>query len=171
MNITATCPGCGAALSLNENETSTTCPYCHTHFEVNLEQTSPELNKKEPPAEPVSEPIVPAAEDVITPPQPPAGSDFYNPPVSGGPGAAPADFYNPPISGQAQTNPNSLYNPPISSGGQDYTPPPFSQTTTTVRSASRISGRGLWITIAVTTLIVFCVSCLCLLAIVRGIGN
>jgi hypothetical protein len=29
----------------------------------------------------------------------------------------------------------------------------------------------LWITIGVTTLIVFCVSCLCLLAIIRGIGN
>jgi hypothetical protein len=168
MSISATCPGCGVTLSLNENETSITCPYCNTHFIIDLDQTNPSLQKTEPPAPPAFEPFVPSAEDVITPPQPPtSGADFFNPPLSGETQVSPADPFNPPISGQTSTD---LYNPPVASGSQAYTPPPpFSQAAGGF--TSRISGRGLWLTIGITAFVVFCISCLCLLAIVRAIGN
>jgi hypothetical protein len=170
MSISATCPGCGVTLSLNENETAITCPYCNTHFNVKLDQTSPTLEKSQPPAPPAPDTYVPSPEDVITPPQPAQTSapdaGFFNPPIPGEPPVSPADVYNPPISGQT---PMDVYNPPLSSGGQAYPPPPFTQPTGSL--TSRISGRGLWLTIGITTFVVFCISCLCLLAVVRSFGN
>jgi hypothetical protein len=175
MNITVTCPGCTAALSLSDTEKSTTCQYCGTHFEVNLDETNPTLRKTEPADQPVSETYVPSQEDVISPPAgqtSASGGNFYNPPISSQSPDSQSDVYNPPVSGQAPTDPSSLYNPPISSSGQAYTPPPFGQTTVIPTSpTSRISGRGLWITIGITALVVFCISCLCLVAIFRGFGN
>ena len=41
MSIQSNCPGCGAQINVEESGGQVTCPYCSTHFEVNMEGVQP----------------------------------------------------------------------------------------------------------------------------------
>ena len=160
MAITTTCPGCGATLSIDENQPSITCHFCGNHFNVNLDETAPALNKALPPADPT-----PAS---AQPPIP----DAYNPPIPEAVGNAGNDLYNPAIPGAASTPREDVYNPPledISSGSsQTYSPPPFSAPLEQPL-ISRLTGNRLWVAIAIAVMVIFCISCLCMVAISRTV--
>ena len=161
MAINTTCPGCGSSLSIDENQQSVTCQFCGNHFNVNLDETAPALKKATPPAD--SDPAAAV--------QPPA-QNSYNPPVPGAVNDASSNPYNPPIPGMPPTPPTDVYNPPledISSGSsQPYSPPPFSAPAEQPL-ISRITGNRLWIAIAVAVLVIFCASCLCMVAFSQAI--
>lgn len=157
MPITTTCPGCSATLQIEETATSATCPYCGNHFEVKMDGgVAPELRKAAAPP-PTPESLLPTSvvSELPTPPVPsadPDASSFYNPPI---PGASPIiDLYNPPI---ANTPPP----PPDGS----YAPPPLY--TTIADKGGRLTGSRLWIAIAIGVFAIFCISCLCMVAILN----
>ena len=162
MPITTTCPGCGATLNIDESQQSVTCNFCGNHFNVNLDETAPTLNKAVPPAEPPTEPARPLT------------SDISNLPMPGADGTPGDDLYNPPIPGAAPTPPEDVYNPPledISSGpSQTYTPPPFSAPEEQPL-INRLTSNRLWVVIAIAVFVIFCTSCLCMLAVSRAIVN
>ena len=160
MAITSTCPGCGATLSVDENQQSVTCPYCGNHFNVNLEETTPALEKAVPPA--VEQPL----------PSRPPTQDDYNPPIPGSSGTSADEMYNPPIPGGPAASAEDVYRPSlqdISEGpGEPPTPPTF---TTPVEQPliNRLTSNRLWVAIAIAVTVIFCISCLCMVAITRGL--
>jgi hypothetical protein len=160
MAITATCPGCGASLSIDENQRSVTCQFCGNHFNVNLDETAPTFEKAVPPAEPPptapQQPLSGAASSPLPEASPQAGDELYNPPIPGASSSSSQDVYNPPLED-------------ISSGSsQTYTPPPFTAPPEQPL-INRITGNRLWIGIAIAVMVIFCISCLCMVAIARGI--
>jgi hypothetical protein len=158
MAITSTCPGCGATLLLDDQPGEITCQYCGTRFEIKMDDVNPTFRKTEPSAE------SPA-------PAPQIIDGTFNPPASDA-SAADANLYNPPIAGQAPVAPNDLYNPPIPNApsgypSQPYTPPPFNPTP--LRSQGMLTGSRWLIALAIAAGVIFCVSCLCMVALVRGV--
>ena len=119
MSITTTCPGCGATLSIDENQQSVTCQFCGNHFNVNLDETPPTLTKSAPRRNHV--PLLLNHPPPAKPPRLCLGSCKTRPEMrctirpfpARGPHAS-ADVYNPPLED-------------ISSGSKpDLFPAPFS---------------------------------------------
>jgi hypothetical protein len=160
MAITATCPGCGSSLSIDENQQSVTCHFCGNHFAVNLDETAPTFQKAVPPDEPLpTDPLQPAPYQTASP-------------FPGAANRAGDELYDPPIPGKTSTPGEDVYNPPledISSGPtQTYSPPPFSAPPEPPL-ISRFTGNRMWVAIAIAVIVIFCVSCLCMVAISQGI--
>jgi len=160
MAITTTCPGCGATLSIDENQQSVICQFCGNHFNVNLDETAPTLNKAVPPEEPSPAAPPPSASAYSHSPLPEAanaaGDEVYNPPIPGAQSTAQQDVYNPPLE-DISAGPTQTYSPPQLSGEAE--PSLF----------NRFMGNRLWVGIAIAVMVIFCISCLCMVAIVRGI--
>lgn len=156
MAISTTCPGCGATLSVDENQQSVTCPYCGNNFNVNLEDTTPALEKAVPPAEKQPTPSTPPTQDDYNPPIPgtsaTSADEMYNPPITGGPATSPADVYRPSLE-DISAAPNE---PP--------TPPAFSAPAEQPL-INRLTSNRLWLAIAIAVMVIFCSSCLCMVAI------
>jgi hypothetical protein len=164
MPITTICPGCSATLQIEEAATSATCPYCGNHFEVKMDGgAAPELRKAAPPP-PAPEPLLPTP--VISEPPTSVVSEL---PAPAAPSADPdaSGFYNPPIPGASPII--DLYNPPLSNAapppGGNYAPPSFY--TPSAQKSGGLSGSRLWIAIAIAVFAIFCISCLCMVAILN----
>lgn len=68
MSIQANCPGCGAQISVEESGGEVTCPYCSTHFEVNMDGVQPAFKVVSSATEPAVEPppLEPAGQSMQT---------------------------------------------------------------------------------------------------------
>ena len=84
MEVQTNCPACGAQITIPEEGGSFTCPYCSTHFQVNMEGTQPsfkvasmveEMSAEQPPAEPAGSTV-----EVFNPPPAESVPPVYPPP-------------------------------------------------------------------------------------------
>jgi hypothetical protein len=164
MSITSTCPGCGSSLTIDETAGEVVCPYCGTHFHVNMDDMNPGLQVEPAAPEDARPPEPSPASQEIIDVTPHAVDEAYNPPVPGQAPTPPGDFYNPPIPGSAPTPPLEMYNPPTTNygAGQPPFPPPPSPFGAFTSRYSFLTGSRLWIAIAIVAIVVFCGSCSCL---------
>ena len=80
MNVQTNCPACGAQLIIPDAGGAITCPYCSTHFQVNMEGTQPsfkvasmveEMSAEPPPSDQPPAQSLAAPVEIVD--QPPAG--------------------------------------------------------------------------------------------------
>jgi hypothetical protein len=173
MSITSNCPGCGSSLTIDETAGEVTCPYCGTHFHVNMDDVNPTFQVAPTSPEDSNPPAPgPASQEIIDLTPHPV-DEAYNPPVPGQAPTPAGDFYNPPLPGSAPTPPLELYNPPTTNygTGQPPFPPPAAPFGASTTRYSFLTGSRLWITIAIVAIVVFCSSCACLFLALQRIAR
>ncbi len=140
MNFSAACPSCGAAIEIAEQAERVDCPFCGSHFELDQSGAAPTFRKSEAPPAP-KETFVPDDADILTP------SDV----------TAPA----PPAWAAA---PSTRPSDPFADIPEQPFNLPFYQ-----QVIGRVVDKRLLYALAAAVVVIFCLSCLCLLTIVRAL--